>query len=522
MPYPEDDALPDTAGPSPFTAQSVYPAQPGATNPELAREYLATHRGDMAARAPEIDNSLSKMQLNVDSMTKMLDDTVASIKAAKSGRSNVPLMAMAAGLLSGTGNFGSQLGAGFGAMVPAIQKQRAEDEHTELNLAQLGMRKAMLQQAPLEAKLAYMKAMQTGDQSAVRAIEQSLIRAQATGAGSGNRADKLSLDRQKAAIAALEKAAEGARKSVNDQAGPMDWDADQIREEQRQEFLRRAKFAKAAGADIPDDLISSAEQQFAPRTGADANRKVQFVVPTREQTLAEGLPSTPYPYVYEAVGRKEGEKRRAEQEAAFIKEKKAWSKTSEENATMAANLDQFEGIMKKKPEIFGRVGVAGMGEVLPNNMYGLRPNTSSEAQAADAITAYMELHGIPQGQGAWSEMERGIMAKTVPSMKMNPKANQLIIDMTREGIKRDRDRREFFDKYFNSYRTMDGMQEAWDRYIASPAGTVIARDGAGNPVPNKNRMNWREYFKKERGEQGPDAPLAKAKGGAIALGSEYD
>ena len=53
MPYP-DDELPDTAAPSPFTAQSVYPVQPGATNPELAREYLATHRGDMAARAPEM------------------------------------------------------------------------------------------------------------------------------------------------------------------------------------------------------------------------------------------------------------------------------------------------------------------------------------------------------------------------------------------------------------------------------------------------------------------------------------
>ncbi len=66
------------------------------------------------------------------------------------------------------------------------------------------------------------------------------------------------------------------------------------------------------------------------------------------------------------------------------------------------------------------------------------------------------------------------------------------------------------------------MVPAWDRYMSSPAGTVLGRDGAGNLIPNPNRLSWREYFRKERSAPGPDAPLKRAKGGVVTLGAEYD
>ncbi len=115
------------------------------------------------------------------------------------------------------------------------------------------------------------------------------------------------------------------------------------------------------------------------------------------------------------------------------------------------------------------------------------------------------------------------MAKTVPGLDKNPAANKLIIDMMREGIKRDRERRDFFQTYFNEYKSTNNgdMTAAWDRYRNSPEGSILTRDDAGNMVPNKNRMSWKKFFQKERGG-GSDVPVERDKGGPIRLGSEYD
>lgn len=514
----DEDIGGGAVAPSPFTAQSVYPADMGATNPALAKEFLDAHRASMAQRTPEIDNSLSKMQLNVDSMTKMLDDTIASIRASKSGRSNLALMALGAGMLSSRGNFGQQLGAGLGAMVPTIAKQREDDDNSELQLAGLAMKKAALQQAPLEQKLAYYKAMQVGDLTAARAIEQALIRAQAT---SGKGADKLAMDEQKLAQKTVNDALNSARQRVKEMAEPMDWTADQIEAEQKKAFVDAIKMAQANGVKIGPSLIETALGTLSTRTGDAATRKEFFESPTNpeavKRTQEAGLPAAPYPYLYDAVGRKEGIKRRSEQEAQYAKEQKTWDAESKQAANIGAQLDQFESLMDKKPDVFGPMNLGPMTGALANNPLGfMRPNRSPEAKQAEAISNDLALKGVPQGQGAWSEMERQLMAKTVPSMDMDVKSNKAIIGLMREGIKRDKDRREFFDSYFNNYRTTDGMLAAWDRYISSPAGTVIARDGAGNLVPNTNRMSWREFFRKERsGEK-------KAAGGPIHLGADYD
>ncbi len=64
--------------------------------------------------------------------------------------------------------------------------------------------------------------MQTGDQSAVRAIEQALIRAQAT---NGKGADKLAMDAQRLAGTTINNALKEARQQVDSMAKEMDWTA---------------------------------------------------------------------------------------------------------------------------------------------------------------------------------------------------------------------------------------------------------------------------------------------------------
>jgi len=517
--YPDDDLSEAAAAPSPFTAQSVYPADSGATNPALAKEFLDRHRADMTQRVPEIDNSLSKMQLNVDSMTKMLDDTVASIKAARSGRSNLPLMAMGAGMMTSTGNFGTQLGHGLAAMVPTIQKQRETDEASDLSLAQLGMRKAILQQAPLEAKLAYMKAMQTGDQSAVRAIEQALIRAQAT---SGNAADRVSQQQQKLVQTTVKNALDEARKQVDSMGKEQYATAEEREAEIQRRFAINLKLAKETGVAIPDDVMKRVtDLTGVPGNTAMKTRASYFDAPTNPEAIAKtveaGLPPPPSGYIYEAIGPKDRPKELAEQTKNYRKESKDWDTQSKTASDTMAQLDTAETLLDKNPKLTGPIMVGPVG--LPNNW---QYNQSPDARSLKSIFTGIQLHNVPQGQGAVSDMERRLFENASPSMDNDVETNKRLIGIQREIFKRDKDRREFFSEYWNHYKTVDGMVPAWDRYITSPAGSAIGRDGAGNPVPNPNRLSWREYFKKERGVAGPEVPQSRAKGGAIKLGSEYD
>jgi hypothetical protein len=503
---PEDQQ--QAQAPSPFAAQSVYPPDTGATNPELAKQFLEEHRQQMAARTPEIDNALSKMQLNTDTMTKMLDDTTAAIKSARDNRISTPLLAIASGLLGSRGNFGQALGEGLGLGVKAIQQNRTDEDNMNMQLAQIALRRAGLENMPLQQKLAYMKAMQTGDQGAMRGIEQALIRAQAK---TGNQDQQL----QKTRAAAIDKALTEARKQVDSMGKEMFATADEREAEIRRRFEENIKITKAGGVDIPDSVLDPIRQQIAsgaPGSRTGMTQRASYFdspnTPEREQkTLAAGLPPAPAGYVYDAIGPKDRPKMLMEQTQNFQKESKDWDSTSATQRTLLDKIDQAEKILDKHPKIVG----PSFGAV-PNKFI---PNLSEHAQTLTGLFNGMQLNDVPKGQGAVSNMERELFASASPNMGINADANKNLMNIQKEIIKRDRDRRDFFTEYFNNYKTTDGMTAAWDRYINS-AGSAFKRDENGAPVPNNNRMPWREFFKAERGAQG------HARGGAIKLGPEHD
>ena len=174
-------ADPAAAGPSPFSPVQVEPTP---TNPEAmastAQRFLDQHQQAIDQRTKEVDNLFSKQQLTVDNMSKILDDTAASLKKQRdpANRSNLALMALGAGMMTSKGNFGTQIGAGIQNMIPAIEHDRADDQDFQFKMAQLAMRRAGIENAPLEQKLQYMRALQSGDLAAQRSIETMLIRAQ--------------------------------------------------------------------------------------------------------------------------------------------------------------------------------------------------------------------------------------------------------------------------------------------------------------------------------------------------------
>jgi len=152
-------------------------------DPNVARGYINQHRGAMASRDAEISDVKAKQQASIDQMSKMLDETVASLRANREGRMNLPLLAMGAGMMSSPGNFGQQVGAGLRMMVPTIAAQREDDDAFQGQLSNIALKRAGITNAPLDEQLRYLKALQLGDINAIRGIESSIIRASGKGAG---------------------------------------------------------------------------------------------------------------------------------------------------------------------------------------------------------------------------------------------------------------------------------------------------------------------------------------------------
>lgn len=151
----------------------------GGYNASLADKYAAEYRADIAARDKERKDAEQAQQMNVDKMSQVLDETAAKIRSARSGGgSNIPLISMGAAMMGSPGGIGQQLGAGFKALAPAIEKQREGDVEMESKIGDLGLQKGKLAMMPLEDRLKYIQALQTGNIAGLRAIEAAQVKGQ--------------------------------------------------------------------------------------------------------------------------------------------------------------------------------------------------------------------------------------------------------------------------------------------------------------------------------------------------------
>ncbi|HYX04006.1 MAG TPA: hypothetical protein VE963_18070, partial [Reyranella sp.] len=142
---------------------------------QRAEQYRQDAINDRKKQEAARQDAESKEQYNADQMSTILDQATAAIKKSREGRSNLALMTLGANMM-GPGNFGDQLGRGLRAMVPAIQKQREEDTQEEITLANLGVKRWDMQNAPLKTKLDYLRAMEKGDIDTQRAIELAQLK----------------------------------------------------------------------------------------------------------------------------------------------------------------------------------------------------------------------------------------------------------------------------------------------------------------------------------------------------------
>lgn len=80
---------------------------------------------------------------------QILDKIMADYQSSRQGRSNLPMMALAQGLLSPTktGSIGESIGSGLGAMIPAIAQQRADEDRFSGKIGELELTKAGINDA---------------------------------------------------------------------------------------------------------------------------------------------------------------------------------------------------------------------------------------------------------------------------------------------------------------------------------------------------------------------------------------
>lgn len=149
---------PDYDAISPYTLAGVTSLLNVGNEPridkEAAKGYLSKLQGEGKKYSDQYDDATARRQAEVDRAKSILEQTTNSLKAQRSDpwRANLPLLALASGLLSPTktGTFGEGLGYGLGAYGPALARDRASDENYFKTLGDLGVQSAALGEAPIK------------------------------------------------------------------------------------------------------------------------------------------------------------------------------------------------------------------------------------------------------------------------------------------------------------------------------------------------------------------------------------
>jgi len=316
----------------------------GAGGEGTAERYLQEyrqHRKDMEQQRQAVE---AKQQLSTDEATKLLDETTKQIRARRD-RPGLALLTLGANMM-GPGNFGDQLGRGLRAMGPQIQAERTAQDQDELTIANLGIKKAELANAPLKTKLDYLRALELGDVNAQRAIEQAQIR-------SGNQAQQQQLNQQKLQAGILQKASAEAMNQFKELNKDNDYTQEEAQKLYRKLLERQLTLqAGGAGVQLNEEYVRKALDMPMPAVGVQTN-----LFPKTEDMQKEGarvgLPDMPP--TYQDMGPKDRAKERSKQADAYRAEAKGWDEQAAHDKASDEQLREAEAIIRAHPDLLGMI-----------------------------------------------------------------------------------------------------------------------------------------------------------------------
>lgn len=126
---------------------------------ERLQGYLSKYKKRSEDAEAARSTARTQMQDATTRNLQAIDQLTADIQKSREGRWNLPALAFSAGMLAPPpmegSNFGTELSRGFSNMIPAIQKQRMDDDEFYRRLGDLKAARATAEMGPIKSDLDY-------------------------------------------------------------------------------------------------------------------------------------------------------------------------------------------------------------------------------------------------------------------------------------------------------------------------------------------------------------------------------
>lgn len=114
-------------------------------------------------------------------------------------------------------------------------------------------------------------------------------------------------------------------------------------------------------------------------------------------------------------------------------------------------------------------------------------------QTLDAAAAKFAGAAAEQLKGALSDKDLAFINKGVPGASMSDEAAKPIIEATRAGALRSRERSKFYETWYARTKSLDGADEAWDKFLNEKP--IVSFGAKGQTVVNQgNVAAWKGYI----------------------------
>lgn len=197
----------------------------------------------------------------------------------------------------------------------------------------------------------------------------------------------------------------------------------------------------------------------------------------------------------------------------YLQEAKANEKIRADARAAAAaaqnKLSKVEQFRKMNKET-GTGGVYS-GPILPGLFQSFARATDSNFTNMEAITAELAPQNRAPGSGATSDYDAKQFERATVSVEKPGPANKNIAIAIAEQAKRDIGYSKFVDWYFQTHKTNQGMDQAWQEYVDS--NPIFDPQSPDTFDVNKGSVGWDKWFGVNRGQGSaqakPTAPKKK-------------
>lgn len=156
--------------------------------------------------------------------------------------------------------------------------------------------------------------------------------------------------------------------------------------------------------------------------------------------------------------------------------------------------ESLEGMAQQLQTLAPHVGYTGPGGNLVgavDDMIGILPGDSGARGAFKSLSTDARLTFTEKTKGAITEAEMALFAMAVPNLSHTPEANEFIAEVLVSGARRVQTRQKFMEQYAGRVGSLEGAEDAWDRYIETNPLLVQTKDGN---LDLREEGDWRSYL----------------------------